>query len=98
MGGNPSTPDEYEGEISKGEGKYNTQTTIEPLSICGPSYNKEENKRPSRGGNNYKLIRTYGSITIIMHEHNIGSGKTKECNTRQKGENARQNRTSRGKL
>ena len=78
MGGTPSTPDEYEGGITKVKGQDNTQTTIEPLSMCGPSYNKGENKIPSRGENNYILIRTYGIIIISMNQHNIGSSKTKE--------------------
>ena len=52
MSGPLSTPDGDDGVITKGKGKYTTQTTTEPLPMCGSSDNKEEKKRLRRGGKN----------------------------------------------
>ena len=98
MGGPPITLDGDEGTIPNIKGQDTTQTSDKTIPMCGPSYNKKSNKRPSRGVNYHGPIRTYRRIPRSMNLHNTGACKTKEWNKRQKGGYARQHGASRVSL
>ena len=72
----PIPLDVYEETIPKGKVQDHTQTATEPQWIRSTSYNKEANKRPSRGGKNHESIKKYVRVTRTMHQEKPRAGKT----------------------